>query len=180
MHANRQMKQNVLALLKGRRLTQRDLAQWCRRSESWASKILELDSTREFPLKYWDRIADFFGISTYQLLQPGISAVTERRKGERRSGIERRVRQPNPAHASQSGFTDQSLIREVLSVPYDERPFLFESIAALKRRRITAPPTLERPVVASPSGGGPTRSTPRGPVHPRKRHSGDGGTRDEA
>jgi hypothetical protein len=139
MHANRQMKQNVIALLKGRRLAAKDLADWCRRSESWISKILKLDSTREFPLKYWDRIADFFGISTYQLLQPGISSITERRQGDRRTGKDRRVRTKNPAHEPQSGFTDQSLVREVLSVPYDERPFLFASIAQLKRKRAFQP-----------------------------------------
>jgi hypothetical protein len=139
MHANRQMKQNVSALLKGRHLTQKDLAMWCRKSESWASKILDLNSTREFPLKYWDRIADFFGVATYQLLQPGISAVTERRRTQRRSAQERRVSRRPESERPTSGFTDQALIREVLSVPFDERPFLFESIAVLKRRRVESP-----------------------------------------
>lgn len=161
MHANRQMKQNVIALLKGRRLTQKDLADWCRRSETWASKILDLDSTREFPLKYWDRIADFFGISTYQLLQPGVSALTERRKGDRRSGRDRRVSRRHLAHESQSGFTDQSLVREVLSVPYDERPFLFASIAELKRRRVDTPSPTQYEA-ASPAAGGSRPTKPHG------------------
>ena len=44
------------------------------------------------PLKYLDRIADFFGIATYQLLQPGISPLTERRSGlDRRLGRDRRI-----------------------------------------------------------------------------------------
>jgi hypothetical protein len=162
MHANRQMKQNVLALLKGRRLTQRDLAQWCRRSESWLSKNLELDSVREIPLKYWDRIADFFGISTYQLLQPGIGSATERRKGDRRTGKDRRSRSQNPAH--QTGFTDQSLVQEVLSVPYDERPFLFASIAELKRKR-AAPPNQQPHGGRDPSASGPRPVKPREPAH---------------
>ena len=47
---------------------------------------------RGVPLKHLDRIADFFGIATYQLLQPGISPLTERRSGrERRTGHDRRV-----------------------------------------------------------------------------------------
>lgn len=166
MHANRQIKQNVTALLKGRRLTQKDLADWCRRSETWISKILDLDSTREFPLKYWDRIADFFGIATYQLLQPGISSVTERRKTQRRSGQERRVSRAHHT-ASESGFTDRALIREVLSVPYDERPFLFESIAALKRRRAFQP-NPERLSVVSPSSVESKPVRPRGPLRPKK------------
>lgn len=55
MHANRQMKLNVAALLRGRHLTQKDLADWCRNSESWISKIMKLESSREFPLKYWQQ-----------------------------------------------------------------------------------------------------------------------------
>jgi transcriptional regulator with XRE-family HTH domain len=169
MHANRQMKQNVIALLKGRHLAQKDLADYCRKSESWISKILQMESTREFPLKYWDRIADFFGISTYQLLQPGISSVTERRKGDRRSGQERRVsRKPENAHA-RAGFTDQALIREVLSVPFDERPFLFESIAALKRRRVEWP-TRGQFGAGPVSSGESAPPVPRGPSPRTRRH----------
>lgn len=173
MHANRQMKQNVSALLKGRRLTQKDLADWCRRSETWISKILKLDSSREFPLKYWDRIADFFGISTYQLLQPGISAVTERRRHQRRGGADRRVGKAGSA-VTESGFTDRALIREVLSLPYDERPFLFESIAALKRRRVEWP-SRGQSGVAPASGEESAPSTPRVPRRrPRKTNAGNG------
>lgn len=166
MHANRQMKQNVSALLRGRHLAQKDLADYFRKSESWVSKILDLNSTREFPLKYWDRIADFLGVSTYQLLQPGISSQTERRKGERRSGRERRVLRSKAA-SQQSGFSDQSLIQEVLSVPYDERPFLFESIAALKRRRAFGP-NPERAAAASPSTVEQFPAKPHGPAHRKK------------
>lgn len=165
MQANRQIKQNVAALLKGRRVAQRDLAQWCRRSESWMSKSLDLNSPRVIPLKYWDKIADFFGIATYQLLQPGISAVTERRKSQRRSGEDRRVARV-PHEATEPGFSDRALVREVLSVPYDERPFLFESIATLKRRRIV-PPTPGPDEAGDRSGGAATRARSRASVRPK-------------
>lgn len=166
MHANRQMKLNIAALLRGRHLHQKDLADWCRNTESWISKIMKLESSREFPLKYWDRIADFFGVETYQLLQPGIASQTERRKAERRSGKERRVGRKAEA-SSRPGFTDDSLVREVLSLPYDDRPFLFESIAALKRRRVEWP-SRGRFGVASASGGESTPPVPRGPSPSRK------------
>jgi hypothetical protein len=91
MHANRLMKQNIDAILRARGQSRKDLAQWCRRSESWISKIMK-EERREFPMQYFDRIADFFGIATYQLLQPGVSSVTERRsKLPRRTTPDRRV-----------------------------------------------------------------------------------------
>lgn len=91
MQANRLMKQNVDALLRARGQTRKDLAVWCRKTESWISKIMKEDR-REFPMKYFDRIADFFGLATYQLLQPGITPLTERRaKLDRRTLRDRRI-----------------------------------------------------------------------------------------
>lgn len=91
MQANRLMKQNVDALLRARGQTRKDLAVWCRKTESWISKIMK-EERREFPMKYFDRIADFFGLATYQLLQPGLSPMTERRtKVPRRTLKDRRV-----------------------------------------------------------------------------------------
>lgn len=90
MKANALLKHNIDTLLRGRGQTRKDLAQWCYRTESWISKIFQTDK-REIPLKYLDRIADFFGLATYQLLQPGISPLTERRHGERRGGRDRRI-----------------------------------------------------------------------------------------
>lgn len=90
MKANQLVKANVAALLKAHHKHQKDLAQWCYRGESWISKIFK-ESRREFPNKYLDRIADFFGLATYQLFQPGISRESERRRGNRRSGRERRI-----------------------------------------------------------------------------------------
>lgn len=90
MRASGLLKHNIDALLTGRRQNRKDLADWCRRSESWISKIFS-SPKREIPLKYLDRIADFFGLATYQLFQPGISELTERRvHSDRRTGRDRR------------------------------------------------------------------------------------------
>lgn len=126
MTANLLMKQNVSTLLRQRKLSQKDLAMYCHRKESWISKILTVPS-REFPMKYWDKIADFLGVSTYQLLQPGMSNLTERRAGvDRRSVKDRRIapgqramlaatvevdahhpRRKGPHHGTTPGTTEQ-------------------------------------------------------------------------
>jgi hypothetical protein len=97
VRADRLLRQNIDALLRARHQTRHDLAMWCRRSDAWLSKILSETETnnqkRSVPLKYLDRIADFFGLSVYQLFQPGIGPLTERRKhGDRRGGRDRRLR----------------------------------------------------------------------------------------
>jgi transcriptional regulator with XRE-family HTH domain len=82
--------ENLLALLHARRQSQDSLARWCHKSPVWISKILH--GERQARMEDLDRIADFFGLATYQLFQPGISTLTERRKGgERRSGRDRRI-----------------------------------------------------------------------------------------
>jgi hypothetical protein len=94
VQATRLLKSNIDALLRARRQTRHDLAMWCRRSDPWLSKILSespTDQARGVPLKYLDRIADFFGLAAYQLLQPGLTGLLERRKAERRSGKDRRL-----------------------------------------------------------------------------------------
>lgn len=91
MKASQLLKQNIDRLLRARGQTRKDLAMYCRRTESWISQIFTQED-RGIPLKYLDRIADFFGLATYQLFQPGISSLTERRTGrERRSGMDRRI-----------------------------------------------------------------------------------------
>lgn len=80
--------QNIRALLEGRGFYQRDLAMWVGKHETWLSKILQED--RGIRMKDLDRIADFFGLSSYELLQPGIGPLTERRRGDRRSDRDRR------------------------------------------------------------------------------------------
>lgn len=81
--------QNIEALLRGRHLTNHDLAQYCHHTDTWISNVLA--GNRNISLPDLDHIAAFFGIETYQLFQPGISQLTERRKGDRRSGRERRI-----------------------------------------------------------------------------------------
>lgn len=82
--------QNIRSLLDERRESQHSLAQWCRHSDVWLSHFLA--GKREIQLKDLDRVAEFFGIATYQLFQPGISRLTERRSAvERRSGRDRRI-----------------------------------------------------------------------------------------
>lgn len=82
--------ENVSALLSARDLNAKQLAMWCRKSENWISKILKGKSQAR--MQDFDRIADFFGMATYQLFQPGISMFTERRSGrDRRNGQDRRI-----------------------------------------------------------------------------------------
>jgi DNA-binding Xre family transcriptional regulator len=87
------LKTNIDDLLRKRGSTRKELAQWCYKSESWISKIFR-EAKREIPLKHLDRIADFFGLSAHQMLQPGISRGSERRSGhDRRIRGERRISQ---------------------------------------------------------------------------------------
>jgi hypothetical protein len=90
MKAANLLKANIDALLRARHQTNHDLAQWCRRSDAWLSKILGKDN-RNIPLEYLDRMADFFGLAAYQLFQPGLAGLLERRKAERRTGRDRRL-----------------------------------------------------------------------------------------
>lgn len=93
---------NIRTLLQTRGQDQRALASWVGHHETWLSKVMRED--RGVRLKDLDRIADFFGISVHQLLAPGVSPVTERRRGQRRSSRERRSsldrRQGTPVAAS--------------------------------------------------------------------------------
>lgn len=91
LKASELLKHNIDALLQARGQSRADLARYCRRSRSWMDKIFS-EERREVPLKYLDQIADFFAIATYQLFQPGISPLTERRSGQdRRAWRDRRI-----------------------------------------------------------------------------------------
>ena len=97
MKASALLKHNIETLLRARDQKDSDLARYCRRSRSWISKLLSDKEERNIQMKYLDRIADFFGIATYQLLQPGISPLTERRVvSDRRSGRDRRISRAIP------------------------------------------------------------------------------------
>jgi transcriptional regulator with XRE-family HTH domain len=96
MKADRVLSENIQHLLRKRGQSQKDLAFWCGHTETWLSSILRGD--RHFRILDYDRIADFFGIAVYQLFQPGISPLTERRSGrERRGGQDRRISQAQRA-----------------------------------------------------------------------------------
>ena len=127
MHAHLLLKRNIDSLLKARNQTRHDLAMWCRRTDPWLSKILDPNGKRGLPLKYLDRIADFFGISAYQLLQPGISPLMERRKGDRRSGVDRRLSHAQRVLRDPSADT-QELVRLVLSASDDDRKALYQQL----------------------------------------------------
>lgn len=158
------MKANIDTLLRARGQTRRDLAQWCRRTDAWIGKIMTVES-REFPMKYFDRIADFFGIATYQLLQPGISPLTERRKStDRRSGQDRRI---SRAMLGASGASDAELLARIRPLLKDEREKLWHWIDVVKLGRDDAQTTsrgrarttaTETPV----AGAGPGRRRKQG------------------
>lgn len=130
-------KHNVEALLRARGQTKHDLAQWCRRSDAWLSKILGKDD-RNLPLKYLDRIADFFGLAAYQLFQPGITPLTERRRTERRSGRDRRI---GAAVLSGEAISpgDLALVRQFNDLKVDERRKVESWIVGTLLGRATAP-----------------------------------------
>ena len=92
--------ENIRTLLHARGIDAKALAIWCNRSSGWISKILKGD--RGVRVKELGKIADFFGLTASQLLQHGISPLTERRHAERRQGGERRTgedrRKPRDAY----------------------------------------------------------------------------------
>jgi transcriptional regulator with XRE-family HTH domain len=89
MHAKLLLRENIKALLRARKEDASTLARSLGHEKSWINKIL--NGHREMQVEDFDRVADFFGIATYQLFQPGISQLTERRLTQRRRGRERRI-----------------------------------------------------------------------------------------
>jgi hypothetical protein len=90
MKAQILLRENIRSLLHARKEDAITLARWLDHDKSWINKIL--NGHREMQIEDFDRVADFFGIATYQLFQPGISSLTERRSGrERRGGKDRRI-----------------------------------------------------------------------------------------
>lgn len=119
MKSSSLFKHNIDALLRARGQTRHDLAMWCRRTDAWLSKILGKDD-RNLPLKYLDRIADFFGLAPYQLFQPGITPLTERRRAERRCGLDRRIGAARPA-GEPIAAADLAVLRQFNDLSVDER-----------------------------------------------------------
>lgn len=140
------LQRNLESLLRARGQSQHDLAVWCRRSDSWLSKILDGNANRGLPLKYLDRIADFFGIAPYQLFQPGINPLLERRKGDRRKGIDRRVSHAQQALRDPSEDT-RELVRLLLASSVDDRKAVYRQLV-LSRDGVpntTAPAVVQHP-----------------------------------
>lgn len=143
LKADALLKHNIDELLRVRRQKRVELSRYCRRSRSWLDKIFS-EGRREIPLKYLDRIADFFGIATYQLFQPGISPLTERRRGlDRRSLRDRRISQA--VLSQKRGDVDLVEIIRALSdkgradVLRVARDTLADEIDALRHRPSEAP-----------------------------------------
>lgn len=142
-------KQNVDVLLRARHQTRHDLAFFCGRSDAWLSKILG-KADRNLPLKYLDKIADFFGLAAYQLFLPGISPLAERRKvSDRRRGKDRRRSSGLPGQVTLSAqdvhltAEDVAFMLQVRSLSRRDRGEL-EKLAReagrlLKRRKKSGP-----------------------------------------
>ena len=171
------LKQNIKAILTARNLSAHQLAQACRRSDSWISKILKdsphtaSDRARGIPLKHLDAIARAFGIEVYQLFQPGIGgAVSERRSGtDRRSGTERRINArradlpQTPMRQIAMTGEDEAILEELHALDYEtyQRVKGWITVAKLGAgsRRRTAP--LEPPPQVTPPQSPPHAKTPR-------------------
>ncbi len=167
MKADDLFKHNVTSLLRARSHTNHDLAQWCRRSDAWISKILGAEN-RNLPLKYLDRIADFFGLDAFQLFVPGITPLSERRSGQpRRSGRDRRfgMAQPTTDESMKMSGEDAALLRDINALTVDDRrrfeSWIRATLAARDRGAIGS-----RPVGPPAATSTPTASTP--PVLRRK------------
>lgn len=170
LRTNLVMKQNVKALLRHRGLTQKDLADYCHRSESWIGKILDLTSDRKFPLKYWEKISDMLRVETYQLIQPGLTLPTERRKGQRRTGTDRRqqmIQQSVRDALSTMTITerDVALLMRVKLLDAEGQAQVLRSLEALPRprtrgtRKLTTPDPSES---SAPSSSTLREIPPRG------------------
>lgn len=174
MKASALLKHNIDTLLKARGQNRRELAIWCRQStdkkvDAWISHIFTR-ADREFQLKYLDRIADFFGIAVYQLFQPGISPLTERRTGE-----ERRVKPDRRISGRPAGLPvspvrqlsvtpeDEALLAELHALKYEQYQHVRGWINAARFGRSTARDTTPPPDPPQTSGRRRgTRKTPRG------------------
>jgi hypothetical protein len=156
LRAGNLFKHNVDALLKRRGQTRHDLAMWCRRSDAWLSKILGQDD-RNLPLKYLDRIADFFGLAAYQLFQPGITPLTERRSNaDRRTGRDRRIAwSAQRTAASPMLPEDAAFLRRVNGLEYDDRRKLEHWLDAMQAAKGPGPNTAlpgHRPTIVAEQG----------------------------
>ena len=118
MKSQRILRQNIAAILRARGMTPADLAKACGLSRSWATKVFkerrDPREQRPITMQHLEKFVEVLGLSAYQLFQPGISHLTERRKGrDRRSGQDRRI------DARRSGLPSTP-IRQLAVTPEDE------------------------------------------------------------
>lgn len=152
MKAGYLFKQNIEALLRARHQTRHDLAFFCGRSDPWLSKILGKDN-RNLPLKYLDLIADFFGIAAYQLFQPGISPLAERRKlSDRRQGKDRRRASGIPGQTTLYSARDIHLTPEDVALMLNIRSLSRRDRAELEKLAREAGRLLKRRKKSAPNG----------------------------
>src|SRR3990167_8165103 len=89
MKATLLLRQHITDLLAARREEQESLELRVGHSEAWINAFLR-GKQDNITMRDLDKIAVFFGLATYQLFQPGISSLTERRvMNDRRSGRDR-------------------------------------------------------------------------------------------
>lgn len=145
LRANVLMKRNIKALLDHRDKKQGQLARYLRRkgkddkdADSWMSHILDENDSRELPMEYWDRAADFLGVDPYHFFLPGVAHIdeTERRSGsDRRQRADRRIGQDLPARPR-----DLDVMNIIRALPTDSLEEAIEALMkildrALQRRR---------------------------------------------
>ncbi len=81
--------ENIRALLAARHVDGAALSMAIGHTPSWLSKIMMGD--RKMSVEDAGKVAAYFGLSLAELFSPGISSVTERRKGQRRAAEPRRI-----------------------------------------------------------------------------------------
>lgn len=92
--AEHQLRLNLIELMEFRRMTQAELAERLGKGQPWLSKRLSGKPWNEggsrFQLEDLDALADVFGLSPAQLLEPGVGKWDRRCGRDRRTGGERR------------------------------------------------------------------------------------------
>lgn len=87
-----EIRTNITALLTRDHVTPSALSGACGHTRSWMSRFLQR-KRHELQLGDLDKIADFFQIAVYDLFRPTHGSISDRRrlKGDRRTGLDRRV-----------------------------------------------------------------------------------------
>ena len=98
--SEQQLRRNVVALMEWRGMTQAELADELGQSQSWVSRRLSgkdwTDGGSRFQFSDLDGLCRVFGLSPWELLQPGHGNWDRRRADERRTGTDRRRSRTRP------------------------------------------------------------------------------------